>query len=58
MNSLKSIIYVGCFLFPFVALSQTDHQVKKIEVAGEAETEVTPDEITSTNYPERICRRT
>ena len=46
MKNIKSIIYLGCFLFPFVALSQTNPPIKKIEVAGKAEMEITPDEIT------------
>lgn len=45
MKNIKFTTILVCLFFPLMALSQTGISEKKIEVNGEAEMEVTPDEI-------------
>ena len=43
--NIKTLLLAAFILVPLLALSQTQPQVKKIEVNGEAEMEITPNEI-------------
>lgn len=43
--NIKTLLLASFILAPLLALSQTQPQVKKIEVNGEAEMEITPNEI-------------
>ena len=43
--NIKTLLLAAFVLTPLLALSQTQPQVKKIEVNGEAEMEITPNEI-------------
>lgn len=45
MNTNRLLFALAVFLIPLLALSQPEPFVKKIEVTGEAEMEVTPNEI-------------